>query len=472
MKTDGNVQYFDLNIEKVLEHWPIAFAIREIIANSLDEHAITETADPTIHKVRQDVWVIRDYGRGLRYRHLTQKENSEKSRHSAVIGQFGMGLKDALAVFHRRGIEVRIRSRYGDITTVMRPKEGFRDIVTLHAAVHPPSEPRLVGTEVIMTGVNDAEIDTAKSYFLRFGGELMLEETSYGQVFARSDRQRGANIYVKGLLVAQEENFLFSYNITSLTKNLRQALNRERSNVGRSAYTDRVKAILKQSHSAEVANGLAADLGEFQTGRMHDELSWNDVALHACQVLATHEKVVFVTAYQLAFGGPQIEYARDEGYRLVLVPDDIGNRLGGLADLEGEPLFDLDSYRDAWNDSFSFIFVDSRHLTEVESEVFAMTEPLLEALGLDLGTIGVKEIRISESMRLNESGYEVVGVYERSAQRIVIRRDRLSDSAKYCGTLLHEIAHAASGAIDGTLAFEEALTAQLGAVAARMLHLR
>ena len=31
----GAAQAFDLNIEKVLEHWTIPFAIRELIANAL-----------------------------------------------------------------------------------------------------------------------------------------------------------------------------------------------------------------------------------------------------------------------------------------------------------------------------------------------------------------------------------------------------------------------------------------------------
>jgi len=39
-------QAFDLNIEKVLEHWTVPFAIRELIANALDEQALTGTADP------------------------------------------------------------------------------------------------------------------------------------------------------------------------------------------------------------------------------------------------------------------------------------------------------------------------------------------------------------------------------------------------------------------------------------------
>src|SRR5206468_228331 len=37
---------FDLNIERGLENWTIAHAIRELIANALDEAALTGTAEP------------------------------------------------------------------------------------------------------------------------------------------------------------------------------------------------------------------------------------------------------------------------------------------------------------------------------------------------------------------------------------------------------------------------------------------
>lgn len=46
--------------------------------------------------------------------------------------------------------------------------------------------------------------------------------------------------------------------------------------------------------------------------------------------------------------------------------------------------------------------------------------------------------------------------------RVACRRDQLGDPATFCGTLLHELAHAASGHPDGSLAFEEALTHRLG----------
>lgn len=52
---------FDLNVGKVLEHWTMPFAIRELIANALDESLITGTAEPTIAKDTDRNWRIRDY---------------------------------------------------------------------------------------------------------------------------------------------------------------------------------------------------------------------------------------------------------------------------------------------------------------------------------------------------------------------------------------------------------------------------
>jgi len=71
------------------------------------------------------------------------------------------------------------------------------------------------------------------------------------------------------MLVAEEENFAFSYNITSLTATMRKALNRERTNVGRTAYTDRVKQMLLASNADAVADTLASDLQKLEVGTNH-----------------------------------------------------------------------------------------------------------------------------------------------------------------------------------------------------------
>lgn len=56
---------------------------------------LTGTSEPQVFEDPAGDWHIADGGRGLRYEHLTQNESAEKRQNSQVIGQFGMGLKEA-----------------------------------------------------------------------------------------------------------------------------------------------------------------------------------------------------------------------------------------------------------------------------------------------------------------------------------------------------------------------------------------
>ncbi len=466
-------QAFDLNIDKVLEHWTVSFALREVIANALDEQALTGTADPEILEDAAGSWHVRDFGRGVRYQHLSQNESREKKRSPAVIGQFGVGLKDALAVFDRRQVGVTIRSRHGDIQIGRRPKTNFADMVVLHALVDPPSDPQMVGTDVVLSGVTAEQVADAKALFLQFSGDTVLETTDIGQVLAKPAPRGAGRIYVKGLLVAEEPNFLFSYNITALNAPLRRALNRERSNVGRTAYTDRVKKILTSCTGRAVAGPLAADLAEYERGRSHDEIvSWTEVAVHACRVLQTHEKVMFVTAFDLAEGSPQLDYARDDGYRLIVVPGTVAAKLGRLTDLAGDPMIDLSQYRERWNDSFSFTFVEREQLTTPERSVFDHAGAIVALIGRRLGSGKVRRILVSETMRLSEAGDMTLGLWRPDERDIIVRRDQLGNLSTFSAVVLHELGHAYSGETDGSLAFEEELSRLLGVVAQAALSPR
>src|SRR4051812_6844192 len=147
-----DTRYFDLNIQRVLEHWTVSEALREVIANALDEHALTGTREPQIFADADGAWHVRDFGRGLRYEHFTQNENPEKlGRPDLVIGKFGVGLKDALATFDRHAVGVVIRSPHADITVQSVGKHGFDDVRTLHAAVDPAAGPDMIGTEFILS---------------------------------------------------------------------------------------------------------------------------------------------------------------------------------------------------------------------------------------------------------------------------------------------------------------------------------
>jgi hypothetical protein len=152
----------------------------------------------------------------------------------------------------------------------------------------------------------------------------------------------------------------------------------------------------------------------------------------------------------------QMRYAQDDGYRIIVVPEDIARSLGSLTDLNGRPLVDLDRYRNEWNDSFSFTFIDPDAMTPAEQAVYARTREIGALARIDL-TKRKPAVLISETMRLSESSDPVLGIWEAAAQRIVIRRDQLNGLASYAGTLLHEIGHMISRTQDGTLDFESEL---------------
>lgn len=462
---------FDLNIERVLENWTVAHALREVIANALDEQALTGTGEPKIFQDNQGRWHVRDWGRGLRYEHLTQNENREKLTHpDKVVGKFGVGLKDALATFDRHRISVTIRTGHGDISTGRQAKHGFSDIKTLHALIADPADPGLTGTEFILHGdqLGQQQVDEAKSLFLHYAGDRVLGSTQAGMVLRPAAGKGPSRIYVNGLRVAEEDNFLFSYNITSPTKALRRDLNRERSNVGRGAYTERVKAILLSCEQDEVIDALVSDLQNYERGSQHDETQWLDVGLHACKQLSARRKVIFLTPFELSLAPEFVQRATEDGFETVIVPETIRRKLPGMRDAAGNPIRDLSRYRDEWQSSFQFTFIDPALLTASERAIWDKLPQVFAARGGR--PRHVRDIQISETMRLMEGRYqEAVGLWEAADGRIIIKRTQLQSLAAFAGTVLHELSHALSGAPDVSLEFEDKLSQELGNVVA--LHL-
>jgi hypothetical protein len=414
-----------------------------------------------IFKDENNRWHIRDYGSGIKYEHLTQNENDEKLENPQVIDKFGIGLKDALATFDRKGIKVLIKSRYGNIKVYKSQKHDFEDILTLHAYISPTKEPDFVGTEFILENLTDEDIQKAKDYFLKFSGDKIIEKSKYGAILDKKGNE--SRIYVNGVKVAEEENFMFSYNITSLTKKIKKALNRERTNVGRSAYSDRVKSILLTSESKEIAQKLVNDLKTYSLGEMHDELKWLDVQEHAVKILNAFEEVIFLTSEELIEEPNMVNEAKSGGYNLITIPTNLKEKIKKSTDIQGNDIRDLGQFYKEYDNSFEFKFVGFSELTENEKEVFYYTTKIFKLLGGEPNNI--KEIKISETMRKETGSFiEANGIWESSNGRIIIKRNQLRNIEAYSGTLIHEIAHATSGAGDVSREFEQELTRLLGII--------
>ena len=74
----------------------------------------------------------------------------------------------------------------------------------------------------------------------------------------------------------------------------------------RSAYTDRIKAILLAVEDPVVLGQLVADMAGFATGATRDEVKWNDIAERVVRQLAVADPdTVFVTAAQARLRHPR-----------------------------------------------------------------------------------------------------------------------------------------------------------------------
>ena len=455
---------FDLNIEEVLENWEVEHAIREVIANALDEQTLTCTRDIEIAKDHRAAWHIRDFGRGIRIEHFTLNEDKEKlASELPIIGKFGVGLKDALATFHRRKVDVLIRSRYGAFRLREVSKHGFENIVTLHVE-YDDTPLAMDGTDVTIRGATDAQVTKAKSLFVKFANEQVLEATQYGQIIQR--RPETARVYILGVLANEEPNFLFSYNITNLTEAMRKRLNRERLNVGRSTYTDRVKAILRTASSDQVLDKLADQVSRRAFGDQRDELAWIEVSQLALNLLHQRMSVAYVTEDELQTRPDLIGVAKSDGLQVVVISEQQREKLVAQAVEGGPELRTLDVYAREFNESFQYKFVDPRDLTHAEKAVFRLAQPILDLVGIRPPR--APALRVSETMRITATDTE--GVWDPSIPAIVIKRASLSSVPRFAGTLLHEAAHATTATPDLSRAFEEVLTRYLGTVADRALQ--
>ena len=441
---------FDLNIEKILENWEVYHAVREIIANALDEQKLTGTKEICIHK-EDGVWHITDYGRGLNY--------SAKG----LIGKFGVGLKDSLAVFYRNGIHVTIRSRYGTITLKQQKKVGFDDITTLHAEITDPADPDMVGTDVALDGCTDESIEKAKNLFLCFSHETILETTGFGAIMEKPERAN-AGIYIHGVKVAEEGNFLFSYNITNLPNKLRKALNRERDNVGRAAYTDSIKNIVKSVEDEVVLRAYMHDLEQVTKDGGHDEMNWLDVQLYVLEQLSRkNDKLLFITGDEAVKRRAEVSDAQDEGYQIFIIPDKLKEKARSI-----RTVMTLEKYSQSKNNAFSGDALNISDLTPAEQEVYNMMPEILAFMDGLPGVIA--SVKISEELYTDEKKTITLGLWDAKTRTIWIRRSQLSSIESFAGTLIHECTHAASRCGDVSRAFETALTENLGRQAAYYLR--
>jgi len=308
------------------------------------------------------------------------------------------------------------------------------------------------GTEFILHGVIDSDMARAKSLFLKFAGEEILEMNTYGQILRRKGNI--GRVYILGVFASEEPNFLFSYNITSLTDSMKKRLNSERLNVGRTTYSDRVKAILKSAKSRVVEDLLIDQVEKRATGEQFDEMAWIEISQMALNLMHQRHKVAFFTEQEIQLRPNILDNVRTDGYKVVIITEQQKSKLEAQVESGGPQVRTLEGYIQEYNASFEYKFVDVQRLTPEERRIYDFTPKILALVGFTPSR--ALQIRISETMRVITDDTD--GVWDSSIPAIVIKRDRLSSLVGYASILLHEIGHATTGAVDATREFERVLT--------------
>lgn len=294
--------------------------------------------------------------------------------------------------------------------------------------------------------------------FLKFNNTELLESTKYGDVYKLN--YEVGRIYINGVQVAEEPNFMFNYNITNLNASMKKALNRERSNVGRSAYSDSVKKILTHCTERTILIKLVEDLNNIMLGTSKDESSWIDVSVYAAKTLNELSNVVFLTPLERSeLTNQQVEILKQSGKQIVLITESLRYKLGNSV----TTFFNI---MEDYNDSFEYDFVDYSKLTTKEKEIFDAKAKVISFLKRHNYNTNAK-IFISETIKIDNFGCQTAGLCD--GNKIIILREMLTKE-DFFSVLLHEFAHFHSGYQDNTREFENILTEIIGKLMSELIE--
>lgn len=291
MEKRDSLLYFDLNIgQNYLSDWDTSFAIREVIANALDEQ-IDGNIEAELSK--DGVIIIRDWGPGLKPEHLVYQEFNKKNS-TGKIGKFGVGLKDAIGVLYSRSKKVEIKARGYRITFAMQEKHAGSSCKTLHAIIKEINNDDFVGTEIKIYDCSSNDFEKAKQQFVKFQSLKVLHNSFKGEIIDK-EISEPASIYVNGMKIAEDHKLRFSYNIKNPSSKVLKGINRERNYVSRTVYQSDIVKILEQVKDAAVLDVLEDQLVRTFDNENLSEVSWKDVVIKTCNYVIKKNDVVFIS---------------------------------------------------------------------------------------------------------------------------------------------------------------------------------
>jgi hypothetical protein len=443
----------DLNIEKVLENWSPANAIREFLSNAIDEHILQNIKENPSIKLENDVISITDKGRGIINDNFVFTQNTEKVNSENTIGQFGYGLKDAIAFLEDNGYRVTITTKQYIYNFNLKNKTST-DIKAYHAFFN-QSNIDMIGTKITIDNCTEKIFNEVKSVFIHYNGIEPLYETKKGNIYRTLEKP--SKIYVRGLQVATNDKYKYTYNITTKNKQIKCSMNRERKELNVSCYYSSIISII-----TSVKSPFIEKLVEIYTSgdKIPDDLNY---ALVKAFISKHIPNKVSLSHEEVLENPSMVDELRSKGnYIMIDHKDDIKEatieslKIGAVYNTMREHI-DLPTVVEP--------LIKYENLDDFEKCNYKKTVDFIKS-SKSIPYKG-EEILIVNACIICR-GEKALGLFFQ--ENIYISRHILKNEEQLLGTLIHEIIHSSSGEDDVTRGFESALTDVIGKLSHELMY--
>lgn len=190
-----------------ITNWNLTHALREIIANAFDAEDQLHARAHVKYDTKNQRLLVRNENTTVDHRAALYFGESTK-RGSDCIGQYGEGLKLAMLVFARLGMDVVIKNGANETwkPSLEKDKLGV-ECLTLDIT---PASRKDGHFDVVINDINEEAWDLIRSWFLRLTPAAVVQKTSYGELL--DDPEFTGKIFVRGVYVCTRPKYEFGYN--------------------------------------------------------------------------------------------------------------------------------------------------------------------------------------------------------------------------------------------------------------------
>lgn len=190
-----------------VSNWGLSHAIREVVANAFDAEKQLGAKSHVKYDKKAERLTIRNENTSVRHEDALYFGESSK-RGADFIGQYGEGLKLALLVFARLGLDVVIKNGSKETwKPSMAPDKLGVECLTLDITKADRQENHF---DVVLNGITEESWELIRSWFLKLTPPSTVKDTATGQLL--DDPDFVGKIYVRGVYVCTKPKYDFGYN--------------------------------------------------------------------------------------------------------------------------------------------------------------------------------------------------------------------------------------------------------------------